>query len=73
MKTFGGSEGLPQDLLLFESEDFGRPFHKLEKVHKTSTDRIEIFGHTTIERLLSNENKLIGENLYLNKIKLSNS
>ena len=37
-------------------------FYKFEKVHKISTNRIEIFGKTTTECLLSNNSEFIRVN-----------
>ena len=58
---------------LVHSEDFGPSFYKFEKAHKISTNRIEIFGQTTLECLLPNEYKFIGLNNQSNIFTLSNS
>ena len=47
-------------------EDFGPLFYKFKRVPKISTNRIKIFGKTTMECLLSNEYRFMGLNNLLN-------
>ena len=54
MMIFPVSQGVsaraaPKRRVCWLNDDFGPPFYKFEKVHKISTNRIEIFGQTTIK------------------------